>query len=140
MIEGKTGQSKRGPSLLHEVVNRRLDQNLKTQRAGRMSMLGTTIDALPLGFPVPFIKKANAIKMLGKLSADQHKPPGPAYVQRDHPGKYVATSLNYVADLTRAGNLVYCTDKRLQNSIKIKYAIRLDGLHRPATALISIYE
>lgn len=105
-----------------------------------MSMLGTSPETLPPGFPAPFIKKSTAVKYLGRIPLHLHHPPSMAYSQKDYPDKYVATSLNYVIDLQRVGKLIYCTDKRMQNSIKIKYTVYLDELRRPQTALISIYE
>lgn len=139
-MEGSLSQNKKGMNLLHETINRRLDQTLKASRKGRMSMLGTTMEALPLSFTTGFLKKSHAIKLLGKIPLHFHKPPGMAYLQADYPGKYVAKSLNYVVDLKQTSKLVYCIDKRMQNSIKIKYRVILDEESRPKYAMISIYE
>lgn len=141
MMESKMTQTKKGLNLLHETIYRRLDQTMKTQRAGRMSMLGTSVEALPLSFTGSnFLKKPNAIKLLGKIPQRLHNPPKMAYSQADHPGKYVAKTLNYIIDFRNHSDLVYCLDKRMQNSIKIKYRIILDDDMKPKAALISIYE
>ena len=60
-MEGSLSQNKKGMNLLHETINRRLDQTLKASRKGRMSMLGTTMEALPLSFTTGFLKKSHAI-------------------------------------------------------------------------------
>lgn len=136
----KKNNQKRGLNLLHDVITRRLDSTMKAQRAGRMSLLGTTVEAIPTGFAEQFLRRQNPIKIISRNPTVRYSPPSPAFQENDHPGKYVARTLNYLADFGRVNNLVYCIDKRMQNSIKIKYQIVLDQSKKPRDALISIYE
>lgn len=136
----KNSQKREGLNLLHDVITRRLDNNIKAQRAGRMSLLGTSIEAVPTSFADQFLRKQNPIKILPKIPRDKYRPPVPAFLQHEYPGKYVARTMNYLMDFGTTNNLSYCIDKRMQNSIKIKYQIALDKSRRPVSALISIYE
>jgi hypothetical protein len=139
-LDSKKSGQRRGLNLLHDVITRRLDSTMKAQRAGRMSLLGTSVEAMPPGFAEQFLRKQNPIKLIPKIPKDKYLPPPPAYLEKDFPGKYVAKTLNYLADFGKSKNLIYCIDKRMQNSIKIKYQIVLDDNRKPKYALISIYE
>lgn len=136
----KKTTNKRGLTLLHDVITRRIGDTMKAQRAGRMSLLGTTSEPMPIEFADQIYRRQNPIKIIGKIPSSKYQPPLPAYNQSDYPNKYVAKTLNYLADIGKVSNLVYCIDKRMQNSIKIKYQIVFGDDQKPKYALISIYE
>lgn len=136
----KKNSHKRALNLLHDVITRRLDSTMKNPRAGRMSLLGTTHEAMPTEFAEKFFRRQNPIKIVPRNPNENYQAPKPAYAADAYPGKYIAKTLNFLADFSNVDNLVYCIDKRMQNSIKIKYQIIVDAEHKPKYALISIYE
>lgn len=154
--EGKMSPTKdKKHKFNQQAAQRQLNMPIAIQRPGRLSVAAGTpmahnLESFVQRFertPTPtFVSKT--FEMRHKLSIasiqpvldPNFKPPAPALRQEDHPGKYIAKTLNLVYDFKGKVKTSYSVDKRMNSSVKIKFEVFTDAQGNPSSGLIQIYE
>lgn len=138
-------------SHLHETNTRKLNLLGKSAKAGRFSVLGEyqMADALNLVKKFQLEQEQRATKKSitrvarNEITNEMHRSMALSITKRiEAPDSYyIAKTINYAVKLDELSKRVaYCTDKRINNSVRIKIDVQVNDKKVPISCTINIYE